>query len=71
MINFSFMFLLKGVFRQVQGGKGGKCRVLPDNIICTFLKFINIIKIKLYFLEIAEFRRYRYIHIFEEHFSTI
>ena len=42
LINFSFRFPLKGVFRGFQGGKGGKLRVLPDNVICIFLKFINV-----------------------------
>ena len=41
LINFSFRFPLNGVFREYQGGKGGKFRVMFDNVICTFLKFNN------------------------------
>ena len=41
-INYSFSLPLKGVFRGFQGGKRGIFRGLPDNVICTFLIFINI-----------------------------
>ena len=41
LINFSFRFPLSG-FHGFIRGKGGTFRFLPDNVIWTFVKFINL-----------------------------